>query len=96
MHYHMIPFYICLLDFLVSIDMIDVRTFEILLRTYDVREVKADSYDNSSPVENPRKRRQTNEANNCEESLGAAVMARPSSEARGHTGFLTFARLKCL
>lgn len=25
-----------------------------------------------------------------------SVMARPSGEAKGHTGYLTFARLKCL
>lgn len=26
----------------------------------------------------------------------SVVMARPCSEARGHTGYLTFARLQCL
>lgn len=25
----------------------------------------------------------------------SSVMARPNGEARGHTGYLTFARLKC-
>ncbi|KAK4757591.1 hypothetical protein SAY87_018892 [Trapa incisa] len=77
----------------------DVRTFEILLRTYEVREVTVEScqeHDNGSLMGPPKKRKHTNEQNKDEKLMGQAVMARPSAEARGHTGYLTFARLKCV
>lgn len=69
----------------------DIRTFEILLRTYEVR----DEGDFGSL---PRKRRQrSSEGSNVKDNLsGPTVMAKPCSEAKGHTGYLTFARLKCL
>ncbi|OWM78015.1 tRNA (adenine(58)-N(1))-methyltransferase catalytic subunit TRMT61A-like [Punica granatum] len=77
----------------------DIRTFEILLRTYEVREVKMDACrdsNNESPKKPPCKRRQMIGANNGDDISSPTVMAKPSSEARGHTGYLTFARLKCL
>lgn len=77
----------------------DIRTFEVLLRTYEVREGKMGcSQGDDGNLSLPRKRRQrSNEGNNVQDSLGCpTVMARPCSEAKGHTGYLTFARLKCL
>ncbi|XP_008775689.1 tRNA (adenine(58)-N(1))-methyltransferase catalytic subunit TRMT61A [Phoenix dactylifera] len=81
----------------------DVRTFEVLLRTYEIKEVRMDGNGGGegSPLGPfPRKRRQclSGEGNNGRsmEQTTAAVMVRPSSEARGHTGFLTFARLACI
>ncbi|KAM1015105.1 uncharacterized protein LOC126583514 isoform X2 [Malus sylvestris] len=79
----------------------DIRTFEILLRTYEVREWKLDDFqgDEAGSVgSHPRKRRQrSSEGSNAQETTGSpTVMARPCSETRGHTGYLTFARLKCL
>lgn len=79
----------------------DIRTFEVLLRTYEVREVKMNSFqgDEGCFIESlPCKRRQRSneESNGLENSSPPVVMARPSSEARGHTGYLTFARLKCV
>ncbi|KAI3409193.1 tRNA (adenine(58)-N(1))-methyltransferase [Psidium guajava] len=73
----------------------DIRTFEVLLRTYDVREVKNDSMRGSPSQQPPCKRRQTSEGSNKPESISSTIMARPSAEAKGHTGYLTFARLKC-
>ncbi|XP_062010166.1 uncharacterized protein LOC133726598 [Rosa rugosa] len=79
----------------------DIRTFEILLRTYEVREGKMDSFqveESGSVGSLPCKRRQrSSEGSNEQETTSASVvMARPCSEAKGHTGYLTFARLKCL
>lgn len=79
---------------------IDIRTFEILLRTYEVREGKMDicqGDDGVSVGALPCKRRQRpSEGSNMPETQGPAVaMARPCGEAKGHTGYLTFARLKC-
>ncbi|CAN6702738.1 unnamed protein product [Malus baccata var. baccata] len=79
----------------------DIRTFEILLRTYEVREWKLDDFqgDEAGSVgSHPRKRRQrSSEGSSAQETTGSpTVMARPCSETRGHTGYLTFARLKCL
>ncbi|KAF6164114.1 hypothetical protein GIB67_017698 [Kingdonia uniflora] len=83
--------------------VVDIRTFEILLRTYEVREGKMESSGNDDDDEAflgslPCKRRQrTNEGSNVREKCSApAIMARPCAESRGHTGYLTFARLKCL
>uniref|UniRef100_A0A7N1A902 tRNA (adenine(58)-N(1))-methyltransferase n=1 Tax=Kalanchoe fedtschenkoi TaxID=63787 RepID=A0A7N1A902_KALFE len=74
----------------------DIRTFEILLRSYDVREVNIkDSNEDGLVVSGSRKRRQFSQED-AEENSGHQVLARPSPEARGHTGYLTFARLKCL
>lgn len=79
----------------------DIRTFEVLLRTYEVKEVRADSGqgdEGGSFKSPPRKKRQHSnaKANAVEDSGPATVMAKPCGEARGHTGYLTFARLKCL
>ncbi|CAK9176134.1 unnamed protein product [Ilex paraguariensis] len=79
----------------------DIRTFEILLRTYEVREVKMESCqgdEGSSLGSLPCKRRQPSSEgrNGSEISSSPTVMARTSGEARGHTGYLTFARLKCV
>lgn len=47
----------------------------------------------------PRKRRKclSGEGNNGNmEQTTTVVMPRPCSEAKGHTGYLTFARLACI
>lgn len=79
---------------------VDIRTFEVLLRTYEVREVKMNSFqgDEGGSIESlPCKRQCSNEESNGLENFSPpAIMARPSSEARGHTCYLTFARLKCV
>ncbi|KAJ6790905.1 tRNA (adenine(58)-N(1))-methyltransferase catalytic subunit TRMT61A-like [Iris pallida] len=79
----------------------DIRTFEILLRTYEIREekVKGDREDAGSPVGSlPRKRRQTSTVEGTYLSMERthSVMAKPCSETKGHTGYLTFARLACI
>ncbi|XP_010453585.1 PREDICTED: tRNA (adenine(58)-N(1))-methyltransferase catalytic subunit TRMT61A [Camelina sativa] len=93
-------------------DFIEIRTFEVLLRTYEVKEVKEVKMDTSSMVDEsheddnggmrPCKRKhRSNEddtvsRDNSSSNATSVVMARPCSEARGHTGYLTFARLQCL
>ncbi|KAK8710243.1 hypothetical protein V6N13_145577 [Hibiscus sabdariffa] len=81
-------------------DFTDIRTFEILLRSYEVREWKLDHSkpnDGSSVACPPCKRRQTSiEVSVGDNTNSPAVMARPSAETRGHTGYLTFARRKCV
>lgn len=80
----------------------DIRTFEVLLRTYEVREVKMDqcqSEEGTPGFHRPWKRKhRASEASNWQQDTSGSpiIMARPSSEARGHTGYLTFARLKCV
>ncbi|KAF8390438.1 hypothetical protein HHK36_024964 [Tetracentron sinense] len=79
----------------------DIRTFEVLLRTYEVREgsVECGGGDEAgSLLSRPFKRRQRSSegSNGRDNSSSPTVMARPSGETRGHTGYLTFARLKCL
>ncbi|KAL5096754.1 hypothetical protein RYX36_001081 [Vicia faba] len=76
----------------------DIRTFEVLLRQYEVREEKMESFhgdDNGSNGSLSRKRRQCSDGNHVVSNSTSSVMARPCGEARGHTGYLTFARLKC-
>lgn len=80
---------------------IDIRTFEVLLRTYEVREAKMDSCQGNEGVSfgsPPCKRRQCSSEGSSERERPSSpsVMARPCGDARGHTGYLTFARLKCL
>uniref|UniRef100_A0A1J3HVX0 tRNA (adenine(58)-N(1))-methyltransferase n=1 Tax=Noccaea caerulescens TaxID=107243 RepID=A0A1J3HVX0_NOCCA len=92
-------------------EFIEIRTFEVLLRTYEVKEVKVDtsmvgqSQDEDNGEQRPCKRKhrsnQDNTVSDDNSSIAPAtatsvVMARPCSEARGHTGYLTFARLQCL
>ncbi|XP_018812313.1 tRNA (adenine(58)-N(1))-methyltransferase catalytic subunit TRMT61A-like [Juglans regia] len=78
----------------------DIRTFEVLLRTYEVQEVRmdcsqGDGVNLGSLIR--KRRRRSGEGNNVQDNLSSpTVMARPCSEAKGHTGYLTFARLKCL
>lgn len=82
----------------------DIRTFEVLLRTYEIKEVRKNGNgggEGSHLGSFPRRKRQclSSEGNNG--SLGqttatATVMTRPCNEARGHTGYLTFARLACI
>lgn len=80
----------------------DIRTFEVLLRTYDVREGldfsrQPEGGGSSGPRPCKRKQRASEGSNGEEGGSGTSVvMARPSGEARGHTGYLTFARLKCV
>ncbi|KAE8668702.1 Detected protein of confused Function [Hibiscus syriacus] len=80
-------------------DFTDIRTFEILLRMYELREWKIDHSkfeDGSSIAYPPCKRRQpSSEVSVGENTSSPAVVARPSAETRGHTGYLTFARRKC-
>lgn len=71
----------------------DIRTFEVLLRTYEVRQKILEG--EGGPIdEHPSKRKRVTNGVEC--SASNTVMLRPSSEARGHTGYLTFARLKCV
>ncbi|XP_058750254.1 uncharacterized protein LOC131623269 [Vicia villosa] len=75
----------------------DIRTFEILLRQYEVREEKMESSHEDANGSNgslSRKRRQCSDGNHIVSNSTSSVMARPCGEARGHTGYLTFARLK--
>ncbi|XP_030953907.1 tRNA (adenine(58)-N(1))-methyltransferase catalytic subunit TRMT61A [Quercus lobata] len=79
----------------------DLKTFEILLRTYEVREVKMDysQGDETKPgsiLPCKRPQRAIEGSNDQDKLSSQTVMARPCSEAKGHTGYLTFARLKCL
>ncbi|XP_029129858.1 tRNA (adenine(58)-N(1))-methyltransferase catalytic subunit TRMT61A [Cajanus cajan] len=79
----------------------DIRTFEVLLRTFEIREGKMESLrgdGNGSNGSLPSKRRQCSDGNYVLSSNPSIsfVMARPCSEARGHTGYLTFARRKCV
>lgn len=77
----------------------DIRTFEVLLRTYEVREEKMQSLSGNGNGSNgslPSKRRQCSDGSYVLSGSPSisSVMARPCGEARGHTGFLTFARVK--
>ena len=78
---------------------VDIRTFEILLRSYEVREERLESWENhagGSLGSRKRRQRSTDGSNGVEASVSATIVARPSSEGRGHTGYLTFARLRCV
>lgn len=86
----------------------EIRTFEVLLRTYEVKEVKMDTSsmvgesheeDNEGMRPCKRKHRSNEDVTVSQDNSSNAtsvVMVRPCSEARGHTGYLTFARLQCL
>lgn len=76
----------------------DIRTFEVLLHTYEVREGHLASLQDSDgvlPSGKSFKKRQRS-TNGQENSRPQSVMARRTGEARGHTGYLTFARLQCI
>lgn len=105
---------ICLYLFLIvmCLTFVEIRTFEVLLRTYEVKEMKVETGavigENHDEKENggqrPSKRKHVSNEddyavshdNNSSTAATSVVMARPCSEARGHTGYLTFARLQCL
>lgn len=72
----------------------DIRTFEVLLHTYEVREGHLASLQDSDGVKSCKKRQRS--TNGQENSRPQTVMARRTGEARGHTGYLTFARLQCI
>ncbi|CAH9090625.1 unnamed protein product [Cuscuta europaea] len=70
----------------------DIRTFEVLLRTYEVgkKSMEYSLNKEESIEEHTQKRKRGSGGDNW------SVMMRPSSETRGHTGYLTFSRLKCI
>uniref|UniRef100_A0A0D9W3G7 tRNA (adenine(58)-N(1))-methyltransferase n=1 Tax=Leersia perrieri TaxID=77586 RepID=A0A0D9W3G7_9ORYZ len=78
----------------------DIRTFEILLRNYEVREgalkgVVANEESSAGP--HPQKRRKLLPPAETLDGViqnSSSIMVRPCSTARGHTGYLTFARLR--
>lgn len=76
----------------------DIRTFEVLLRTYEVREGKMESSHGDGNGSLPSKKRQCSDGSYALSGSSpiSSVMAKPCGEARGHTGYLTFARVKCL
>ncbi|KAM7509144.1 hypothetical protein LguiA_019597 [Lonicera macranthoides] len=80
----------------------DIRTFEVLLRTYEVREGKMEGCQGVEEAGGyvgtlPCKRRQQHSSDEGRQiSSTPVVTARPCGEAKGHTGYLTFARLKCI
>lgn len=90
--------------------LVEIRTFEVLLRTYEVKEMKVetgamigeshDEEDNGGQRPSKRKHISNDDgyaiSQDNSSSATSTVMARPCSEARGHTGYLTFARLQCL
>ncbi|GMP55271.1 hypothetical protein CsSME_00020136 [Camellia sinensis var. sinensis] len=82
---------------MLSCACVDIKTFEVLLCMYEVREGKTESFqaDDSAALGSlPCKRRHgSNEGSNAS---SLTIMVRPSAEVRGHTGYLTFARLGCL
>lgn len=67
--------------------MKDIRTFEVLLRTYErtyeVREVKTKSFHGDDNGSLPCKRRQCSDGNYVLSNPTSSVMARPCDEARG-------------
>lgn len=76
----------------------DIRTFEVLLHSYEVREghlANLQDSDGGFPSGKSYKKRQRS-TNGQENSRPQTVMARRTGEARGHTGYLTFARLQCI
>ena len=75
----------------------DVRTFEILLRNYEVRDValKSVTSDEACVGPLPQKRRMLTtpgENTDCSQR-SSSILVRPCSSAKGHTGYLTFASL---
>lgn len=80
----------------------DIRTFEVLVRSYEIREqhfAKRVPEEDGSPVGPlPQKRKQSaltaTKSEKTESNI--SVMAKPCNTARGHTGYLTFGRLTVL
>ncbi|KAL9157528.1 hypothetical protein ABFS82_08G010000 [Erythranthe guttata] len=73
----------------------DIRTFEVLLQTYEVREGNFGSWQDSDGASSFLKGCKKRQRNNLEASGTQTVIARRNGETRGHTGYLTFARLNC-
>lgn len=78
----------------------DIRTFEILLRSYEVKEgnlgsFEADENGSVGSFSGKRKKRSGDGNNEREISSSQSIMVKPSAESRGHTGYLTFARRRC-
>ncbi|GMH25628.1 hypothetical protein Nepgr_027471 [Nepenthes gracilis] len=80
----------------------DIRTFEVLLRTYEVKEARTEAScgdDGGFLRPLPCKRRPQSAGDHDADEVSsdsAVVVAKPAAEARGHTGYLTFARHQCL
>ncbi|GJN37073.1 hypothetical protein PR202_gb25994 [Eleusine coracana subsp. coracana] len=76
----------------------DIRTFEILLRTYEVRDGalnNATVNEDATVGPRPQKRKKnTSSGENLDCIQKTSVLVRPASTAKGHTGYLTFARLR--
>ncbi|KAJ8627833.1 hypothetical protein MRB53_021140 [Persea americana] len=77
----------------------DIRTFEVLLRTYEVREGRMNcggDNEGASPGSRPSKRRlpSSSEGSNRKETKGGSVMARPCGETRGLWCLMTKERVK--
>ncbi|KAK4417787.1 tRNA (adenine(58)-N(1))-methyltransferase catalytic subunit TRMT61A [Sesamum alatum] len=73
----------------------DIRTFEVLLHAYEVREGNLGSWQDSDGGSLKSSKKRQRSANGLENSKPKTIMARRNGETRGHTGYLTFARLKC-
>ncbi|KAI4366900.1 hypothetical protein MLD38_022704 [Melastoma candidum] len=61
----------------------DIRTFEVLLRTHEVREVKTNTvpgHGNISPMRLPRKRRQTTDGDIEQDEPSAVILTKPSGD----------------
>ncbi|KAL0450683.1 UNVERIFIED_CONTAM: tRNA (adenine(58)-N(1))-methyltransferase catalytic subunit TRMT61A [Sesamum latifolium] len=76
-------------------DIQDIRTFEVLLHAYEVREGNLGSWQDSDGGLHKSNKKRQRSTNGLESSKPKTVMARRNGETRGHTGYLTFARLKC-
>ncbi|PKA57708.1 tRNA (adenine57-N1/adenine58-N1)-methyltransferase [Apostasia shenzhenica] len=79
----------------------DIRTFEVLLRTYEIKEGRMEATTKNTKGSLlgslPHKRRQYLSAERSSEGdEKPTLIVRPCSETRGHTGYLTFARLTCI
>ncbi|CAI9094383.1 OLC1v1030108C2 [Oldenlandia corymbosa var. corymbosa] len=79
----------------------DIRTFEVLLRSFEVREERLQSWQNytgGASQKFRKKRQRSSDGSNVVEGSATCttVLAKPCSEGRGHTGYLTFARLRCV
>lgn len=76
----------------------DIRTFEVLLRSYEVREERLENWQShgGSFLGSSKKEKHSIGVSNEQEGSTVSVLERPSSEGKGHTGYLTFARLKCV
>ncbi|GER43119.1 tRNA (adenine(58)-N(1))-methyltransferasecatalytic subunit TRM61 [Striga asiatica] len=77
----------------------DIRTFEVLLHTCEVREGNLGSWQDSDGSLGTRKgsKKRQRPANKLENSKPPMIMARRSGEAKGHTGYLTMSncRVRC-